>query len=197
MKFVFLGDIHGNLNHALNVCNQYKDDTVVAIGDVGVGFIPIDVFYRLPANFKFFVGNHDKRELAKTLPHCLGDYGVYEDKFFFVSGADSIDKDTRIEGVSWWPDEELTHQQCYACMDLWEKSKVDVLASHDCPQSFAEAYKLIYDKSRTRNLLQSMIEIRKPKMIIHGHHHRKLRHMFQGIQVIELFIDECYELDIP
>lgn len=196
MKFIFLGDVHGNLNHCLNLSHKNPNHTIVQIGDLGVGFVPQDVFYRLPRNFTFFAGNHDNRQLCNKLPYCLGDYGDFRNRFFFVSGADSIDKDRRIEGVSWWPDEELTYQQSMLCLDEWSKSKTDTLVSHDCPQSFAEGHKLIYDKSLTRNLLQMMIEVRKPKRLIHGHHHRSHRATINGIEVIELGIDEPYEIEL-
>jgi predicted phosphodiesterase len=196
MRFIFLGDVHANLNHCLKLSEANDNATIIQVGDLGVGSIPLDVFYRLPSNFKFFPGNHDCRKLCHQLPYCMGDYGEYENKFFFVSGADSVDKDRRIEGISWWPDEELTYEQAEDCLAKWEKSKLDILVSHDMPQSFAEGYKLIYDKSLTRNLLQSMVDIRKPSLIIHGHHHRSKFHEFRGVKVKELGIDETFTLEL-
>lgn len=196
MKFCFLGDVHENINYCLNLTKDYPDTTIVQIGDLGVGFLSLDELYRLPSNFKFFPGNHDNRELCRKLPHFLGDYGEAYGKFFFVSGADSIDRCDRIEGVSWWPDEELTYQQAQDCLEKWEKSSVEILVSHDLPQSFAEGYKLIYERTLTRNLLQRMIEIKKPKLLIHGHHHKPKRHVFNGVQVVELGIDEPYFIDL-
>lgn len=196
MKFIFLVDVHANLIHCLNLSNNNPDATVLQIGDLGVGFVPLDVFYRLPSNFKFFPGNHDCRRLCRQLPHYIGDYGEYEDKFFFVSGADSIDKDRRVEGISWWPDEELTYKQAEDCLAKWEASELDILVSHDMPQSFAEGYKLIYDKSLTRDLLQKMIEVRKPSLIITGHHHRSGYLIHDKIRWKQLQIDESFEIDI-
>jgi hypothetical protein len=196
MKFCFLGDVHANLNHCLNLACAHSDTTIVQIGDLGVGFVPPDVFYRLPENFKFFPGNHDCRKMSYTLPHCLGAYGEVFGKFFFVSGADSIDKDRRIEGVSWWPDEELTYQEAEDCLTKWEKSTVDVLVSHDLPQSFAEKYKLIYDRTLTRNLLQKMIEVRKPRLLITGHHHRSKDLVDDKIRWKELGIDEPFFIEL-
>lgn len=196
MKFIFLGDVHANLNHCLKLSEANADATIIQVGDLGVGFIPLDVFYRLPSNFKFFPGNHDCRKMCHQLPHFIGDYGEYEGKFFFVSGADSIDKDGRIEGVSWWPDEELTYKQAEDCLAKWEKSKLDILVSHDLPQSFAEGYKLIYDRTLTRDLLQRMIDVRKPSLIITGHHHRSGYRIHDKIRWKELQIDESFEIDI-
>lgn len=199
MKFVFLGDVHGNFLHCENVCKQHTDSTIVQVGDLNVGFIRNTyLLENLPSNFKFFVGNHDNRQLANTLPHCLGDYGeAFGGKFFFVSGAYSIDRAGRTEGVNWWNDEELTYKQANHCLELWEISKCDVLISHDIPQSFAESYQLIYDTTITRNLLQAMIEVRKPKLVVSGHHHKsKDLVTHQGIHWKSLGIDETFSLDI-
>ena len=191
-----MGDVHGNLIHCLKTSKKNSDATVIQIGDCGVGFIPQDVFLRLPKNFKFFPGNHDCRTLCHQLPHCLGDYGDVDSKFFFVSGADSVDKDQRIEGISWWPDEELTYKQLNHALDLWEKSKAQMLVSHDCPQRIANYNHLIYNSTRTRAVLDQMIEVRKPKMILYGHHHRSSFFEYEGMTVKALGIDEVYQLTL-
>lgn len=198
MNFIFLGDVHGNINRCIEVATYNVDSKIIQIGDLGIGFIPNDILATyLPTNFHFFVGNHDNREKAKELPHCLGDYGeAFKGKFFFVSGANSIDRHHRIEGVSWWPDEELSYKQAEDCLNKWENSKCDILVSHDVPQSFAESYMLIYDTCITRTLLERMIEIRKPKMVIYGHHHRSKHFIFKKIDVHGLGIDETFSLDI-
>ena len=199
MKFVFLGDVHGNMQHCLHVAQTNTRAVIVQVGDMGVGFRElkdISVLDLLPPNFKFFVGNHDNRQLANTSSVCLGDFGEYLEKIFFVSGANSIDKEDRIEGISWWADEELSYKQGVDCLDLWEKSQTKILVSHDCPQSIAEGYKDIYDKSSTRSLLQQMIEVRKPEMIVCGHHHYSHRLIHDGIQYIGLDINEAFLLDI-
>lgn len=196
MKYIFLGDVHGHLSVCHNIANYNSNATVIQTGDLGVGFISNAIMKTLPSNFKFFPGNHDCRTLCKELPSFLGDYGIYQNDFFFVSGADSIDKNVRIEGLSWWADEELTYDQAQACLKLWETSKIEVLVAHDLPQTFAESYKFIYDSSLTRNLLQAMVDVRKPKVFIHSHHHQSKKHIFNDIAVIELNINEQFPFDI-
>ncbi len=196
MRYIFLGDVHGNIKRCHDVCIKYPDAMVVQIGDLGVGFIFWEIITKLPSNFRFFPGNHDKRSEALTIPSCLGNYGNVDGKFFFVSGANSIDKDQRIEGVSWWHDEELTYKQLNHALDLWEKSKVQVLVSHDCPQRIAQYNHLIYDQTPTRQVLDQMIEVRKPKMICYGHHHRSAFFDYEGIKVKALGIDETFEITL-
>lgn len=197
MKFTFLGDVHGDVYRCMSVCNANPDNEVIQVGDLGVGWLHDSKIVGLPSNFKFFVGNHDNRTLAETYPNCLGHFGEYKGKFFFVSGAHSIDKDRRIPGWNWWPDEELNVMQQNACLDAWEKSKTTVLVAHDCPQSIAQHCFMIYDKCSTRNLLEEMIKIRKPEIIICGHHHRKIDTRINDIHFICLGLNQDFTLYIP
>jgi hypothetical protein len=195
MKFLILGDVHGNLRRCDDMCRKNRDRTVIQIGDLGVGFEPFELFKKLPKNFRFFPGNHDNRQEAKKLSSCLGDYGEFGN-LFFLSGADSIDKNLRIPGRDWWPDEELTYEQGQKAIEMWANSKAEVLLSHDLPQSLAEAYYLIYDRSITRTILQQMTDARKPKLHIFGHHHKSKQVVLNGIQYVGLAIDEGYKLDL-
>ena len=201
MKFIFLGDVHANISLCKQLAVKNPDKTIVQLGDLGIGFhkgnLPTFKNYLdLPDNFKFFPGNHDDRNACHKLPHCLGDYGEYLDKFFFVSGADSIDKPYRIENISWWRNEELSLKQQEDCLIKWTNSRIDTLVAHDIPQSFAEAYELIYDISATRNLLEVMIDIRKPKLLISGHHHSSKSLIHDDIEWHSLDIDETYSIDL-
>jgi predicted phosphodiesterase len=196
IKFAFLGDVHADISWCKSVCENHPDSTVVQIGDLGVGFVANHLISKLPSNFRFFVGNHDCRKLSYEIPSCLGDYGEAFDKFFFVSGADSFDKEYRIEGVDWWPDEELTYAQAEDCLDKWKKSSLKVIVSHDIPQVFAEKYQLIYDKCITRNLLQAMITVRKPELVITGHHHKSKTVNHEGITWRSVDINEVFVIEL-
>jgi predicted phosphodiesterase len=179
---VILSDVHSDWDRVLQVCRLYPDQTVLQLGDLGIGFMPTEwVANNSPKNFRFFVGNHDNRTVANTLPACLGNFGELE-KVFFVSGAKSPDRFNRIESKDWWPDEELSYSQASACLDAWAKSDKDIIVTHDTTQSFAEKFLLIYDRTLTRSLLQSMVEVRKPKLIVFGHHHRDYNIRVDGIQ---------------
>ena len=192
---IILSDVHSDWNRVEQVCRLWPDQTVVQLGDLGIGFLRTEfVLENTPKNFRFFVGNHDNRTLANTMPACLGDFGEFEN-IFFVSGAHSIDAHDRIEGKTWWANEELSYGQASACLDAWEKNDKDIIVSHDTTQSFVERFMLIYDRSITRTLLQSMIEVRKPKMVIFGHHHRRYEIDHDGIQYRGLAINATFVLD--
>jgi predicted phosphodiesterase len=195
MKIIILSDVHGNIRYCEAVCKKYHAHPVLQLGDLGVGFLPRSLIEQLPDNFHFFPGNHDNRTEAITYKNCIGEFGDWKG-LFFVSGADSVDKDQRTEGIDWWANEELTYKQGQQCIDQWEASKAEVIISHDCPQFIAENYKLIYDRTITRNILDSMINVRKPRMVIFGHHHRPFLQEFKGTEFRGLKIDEHITLDI-
>jgi predicted phosphodiesterase len=195
MKYVVLGDVHGNLRRCDDVARRNSDKLVIQIGDLGVGFMPINLFDKLPRNFRFFCGNHDCRTLAHKLKAHLGDFGEFHD-VFYISGADSIDRGLRTEGIDWWPDEELTYAQGQKAIEQWAASKAKILLSHDLPQSLAESHYLIYDRSRTRTILQAAIEARKPEMVVYGHHHKSFRTLKDGVTYVGLAIDEAFEFQV-
>lgn len=197
MKLIVLSDVHANILRCQDIALRNPSTPVIQIGDLGIGFVPREVIESLPSNFYFFVGNHDNRKIANSMRgRCLGDWGHWNESVFYVSGAHSKDKDQRTEGVNWWPDEELTYQQGQECIDEWERSEAFVLLSHDLPQRIAEGYYLIYDKCMTRNILERMTQIRKPKLHIYGHHHRHVEVSCDGVNYIGLKIDEAILLDI-
>lgn len=192
---IILSDVHSDWHRVEQVCRLYTDQIVLQLGDLGIGFLCTEfVRENTPKNFRFFVGNHDNRTVANTLPACLGDFGEFEN-IFFVSGAKSIDRATRIEGKNWWPDEELSYSQASACLDAWEVSDKDIIVSHDTTQNFVEKFMLIYDRSITRSLLQRMIEVRKPKMVIFGHHHRRYEIDHDDIQYRGIVANGTFVLD--
>lgn len=191
---IILGDIHCNFNRVKEVCGQYPDHTVLQLGDFGVGFMPTQfIIDNSPPNLKFFTGNHDNRKEACKIPNFLGNFGECED-VFFVSGANSIDKDRRIEDVNFWCDEELTYAQGELCVEDWKKSTKKIIVSHDAPQTLVEKYMMIYDRSFTRLCLQEMVDVRKPDMVVFGHHHRKYRIDHNGVKYVGLRMDETFQL---
>jgi len=170
---IIVGDIHGRYRKLNDIARKHKDQTIVQIGDFGFGFgemFDLDGSL-IEKNIRFFRGNHDNPELCNKHPQSLGDYGVFEG-MFFVAGADSIDKDLRIEGLTWWRNEELTMQQFNDAIDQYSHVKPEIVLSHDCPQQICTDFFGIPESSRTRQGLQAMLEIHRPRVWIFGHHHR-------------------------
>jgi predicted phosphodiesterase len=154
------------------------DGPSIQLGDMAHGF-PNTFLPELPSQHKFIRGNHDNPELCKTHPNYLGEFGYIEEwDIFYLGGGWSTDWDSRIPGVSWWYDEELSMRQCYEALKLYEVSKPRIVLSHDCPE-IAKISMLIYlygkhaynQPSRTNQLLQAMFELHNPSYWCFGHFH--------------------------
>lgn len=177
---IFLGDIHGDFRHLSHVLKHAKE-SVVQVGDLGIGFPnSIDastgrIFPRepetFPDNFSFIRGNHDNPEVCKKYPNYLGDFG-FNGKFFYVSGAWSIDRSVRVENRDWWAREELSAEELYNAIMLYDHHLPEIIVTHTCPPEIA---KMIVGGdvhgSRTEVALRSMFEIHKPSLWIFGHWH--------------------------
>ena len=170
----FIGDIHGKLQHAFNILKSLpKQDIMVAIGDLGIGFPSIGDI-ELPENFKFIRGNHDNPDVCKQYHNYIGDYEYWPDEdIFFISGADSVDKVYRTPGLDWWNDEQLSHDQLTKAVNLYAETKPTLVVSHDCPAEIALCMlgKIRYKDDRTKLALQKMFEIHQPDEWIFGHYH--------------------------
>jgi hypothetical protein len=129
---------------------------------------------------RILMGNHDNYDNPPV--HSLGDSGISsfplkvgEFKFFFVRGAFSVDQHLRIEGRSWWRNEELNYEQSNNCVDAWSVAKPEIVLSHDCP-AFLVPMVITNDgklkSSHTGRLLETLWSIHRPKLWIFGHHHQ-------------------------
>jgi len=94
----------------------------------------------------------------------LTDYTV-----MFFGGASSIDKDHRIQGKSWWPQESITYRQVMEALDY--QQTIDLVISHEFPFDFPYGS---YKKEFGRSDKQALNAIRgqfKPRHWVFGHHH--------------------------
>lgn len=165
---ILIGDVHGKVGKYHDLIRNEEES--IQIGDFG--FHKEHDWHLAninPEKHKVLFGNHDNT-LYKYRAHSLGDFGVYKD-FFFIRGADSIDKQYRRFGIDWWPDEELNWKQWNECIKLYEEVKPHIVISHDCP-SVAKKLMFGYDaKTFTDRGLQEMFDIHMPDLWIFGHYH--------------------------
>lgn len=212
LSAVFLGDVHGDLDRCREVCAHFPDVPVIQLGDLAVGTaemtrtaggiliptrqISLSLLDTMPSNFFFFPGNHDNRQVSLASSKCLGNFGEFNG-CFFVSGAFSVDRDTRIEGVDWWSDEELSILEGYQAVEAWKKSRCEVLISHEGPREILYEMFRISDKTRTSQLLQALLEARRPRLWIFGHHHRSIKFTEGKTTFICLAIGEAFRMAIP
>lgn len=93
-----------------------------------------------------------------------------------VGGAVSIDREARVPGISWWPEETLTPHEVIAATRL---GPVDILFSHDAPNGVP--MRLVPDAASAMNRL-TMTRIGTalaPDFWFHGHYHEALSYLFR------------------
>lgn len=143
----------------------------------------------------FFCGNHDNPELCAKQSNWLGRYGILPNRpsVMFFGGAESCDVKPngfwagRVEGKDWWKDEQLDHEEMLKALQLYQDTKPDIVLSHDCPKrcygllSFTPGFKYWeWAEGRTPDFLDRLMDIHKPRMWVHGHHHQARSYEVDG-----------------
>jgi Icc-related predicted phosphoesterase len=128
-------------------------------------------------------GNHDDYTYLNAA-HSLGDWSVSKNGIMTVRGADSIDKYRRIEGLDWWPNEELNYDQMKHAIDTYILTKPKIMITHNCPREVSNDLFGIMEKSITTNGLQAMLEYHQPDLWVFGHHHKSKNEVINGTRFI-------------
>lgn len=147
---------------------------------------------------RFVDGNHDVHPTLFALPrdsertdqdpekdNCApyivyqhrGSLHKYEDgtRIVFLGGAPSIDYRGRIEGISWWKEEQITDADVNAAC-AHQGEKIHVLVTHDSatpPPGVKESSDTTF-MFRARDSLSKVrrvMDCLKPDFHIHGHYH--------------------------
>ena len=142
--------------------NEYtRDDYLIILGDVAVcGASRSDeaetrqILNNLPVTVLFIDGNHENFDYLNSYPivkwnggkvHFVEDniihlmrgqvFDIYGTTFFTFGGAYSTDRNYRVEGVSWWPQEIPTHEEYEEGWNNLKKVdfKVDYICTHTAP----------------------------------------------------------------
>ncbi len=197
-----IGDVHqrwGQYHLLLR-----KAHFTLQLGDFGFDYTTLSTVDA--DRHRFLGGNHDNYDEAAKWPHYLGDYGLHcvpgFGDVFFVRGGLSIDQQSggrgggrRIEGVDWWPAEELRMADCYAALDEYTRVRPDFVVSHECPRSVvphvtASSHIL---PSRTNQLLERMLETHRPQRWVFGHYHQSWQRVIGGTHFTCLDVLECLD----
>lgn len=216
MLYRFLGDCHGKFRRYKKLIAEYK--ITRQVGDFGVGFYrydqdfnrkldgcnpPFDHMAR--GDHKFNRGNHDNPQDCAKHKFWIPDGHIEQadhSKIMYIGGALSTDRSLRLEGFNWWPDEELSYNELMLLLDVYTKEKPDVLVTHDCPESIAQIIEPLSGRrkldlpSRTRQALQSMLEIHKPKLHVFGHWHYSMDTVIEGTRYRCLAELEPFNIDL-
>jgi hypothetical protein len=169
---LLVGDIHGNFEYIQSLCKLTRQEPIIQLGDMGLGFGSSEQPDIFPDNFYFIRGNHDNPMSAKAYSNYLGDFGYNEKlKLFFISGADSTDKAYRKENVSWWRNEQLSDNQLFEAFKLYTQVRPEIVISHTCPAFVTKLMIQSKDAHRTEKMLEKMWNLHQPKLWLFGHFH--------------------------
>ena len=96
----------------------------------------------------------------------------------FLGGAESVDKHLRVEGKSWWREETPTEKDFTRFFDSLNSGLVDVVVTHDCPESIrASAFSYSQKGTQpTAQALQRIVELsdKHAPLWFFGHHHSQI-----------------------
>ncbi|MBV9660186.1 MAG: metallophosphoesterase [Acidimicrobiales bacterium] len=118
-------------------------------------------------------------------------------RFGALGGAVSLDRFLRRAGVNWWPQEIVEATDVERLGD----EPLDVLATHAGPTSGAESRPLplpepiVRDNQMVRDRIAEAVRRSRPRLVVHGHYHRRLSYQFEGIQVEGLAHDRARDGD--
>lgn len=198
-KTRFIGDVHGYKYELSLVLHNMPEDVTAAVqvGDMGVGFGQGDYWHEslddmlTKVNGRFIRGNHDNPDICKTMNTWIKD-GVIENDVMYIGGAWSIDYQWRTKGYDLWDDEELSYEELYQLIGIYDYIKPRVMVTHDCPLSISEELFIKRGKSfsgaqyrtRTGSAFEEMFGVHKPELWIMGHWHCDVDEVINGTRFI-------------
>jgi hypothetical protein len=101
-------------------------------------------------------------------------FNIQGKNFYVCGGAKSVDKEYRIEGVTWWSSELPTYQDCLDISDFITNNgnKVDYVLSHCLPTSYQKLLASWYEKDILTDVLD-VVDDNAPNKIAWyaGHFH--------------------------
>ena len=137
-------------------------------------------FDEKPFTTLFVDGNHENHVLLSMLPEVemfggivgkVNDsvyhlkrgqvYTIEGKKFFCFGGAKSTDREWRVEGLSWWPEEMPTKQEMDYGLETLKKHdyKVDYIISHCAPSLIQWEMDSRFDNDALTNYFDKILKI--------------------------------------
>jgi len=104
-------------------------------------------------------------------------YTIQGKKFFVMGGAESVDKNWRIEGKTWWQEELPNRREFYYGLDNLDKhgKSVDFILGHTAPESIIRKYLSNCDSGKcdpVTKYFDRVVEITQFDKFYFGHFHR-------------------------
>ena len=146
-----------------------------------------------PGNTKVYWcdGNHDNHHVLSPRIKPREPSELYKNVFYcprgsrlklpdgrvvlFIGGAESVDKDQRIYGHDWYPEEIISQTDLDQCL---KGPKADIVISHTAPNLFLDQHDGIrqekYNDPSTK-ALDMVLEFHKPDLWYFGHFHKEIK----------------------
>ena len=185
---IVIGDVHGYIDDYKNIIKDI-DGPTIQLGDFGFAIehdrFMSEVRGKFEHDHKILFGNHDDYQYLDK-DYSLGDIGIYNGlcKIMTVRGSILRDSSKRLEGYTWFREEQLNYTQFSEIMDEYESVKPDIMISHDCPMSIRKECFQYTDEYITTRALQELFELHRPKIWIFGHYHRYMDKEINGTRFI-------------
>lgn len=201
MKIIIVGDVHADWYNLNNLIKNEKPDIILQVGDFGYwpNFNQYSLKYIQNGDTKIYFcpGNHeDWNALGKIKNIEIAPNIFYMKKgttltlpdgrtVLFIGGADSVDKNWRIKGKTWFP-QEIIYPEDIENIKL--DTAPDIIISHTCPEEFKMTGLQIFDKLHdpSRPLLSRLLKKYKPKEWYFGHWHEFRQGDFEGCKWMAL-----------
>lgn len=219
------GDVHGNtshMEHLIAVARRNSITKMIQVGDSGFILKNTNAIQHLSNRLTtegidlwVLLGNHENYDLWRSDFECTPDdveiktplprihhiprgavFKLEDIRFMGFGGAVSVDADSRVKYITWWPEEVITEKQVFRVVD--NPTKVDVLLTHDmpeCPSKMVEWLKACDETIPTRMAaasrcsregLRLVFDAVNPELVIHGHYHYPYTDMLAGKKIIGL-----------
>ena len=159
----------------------------------------LDFISCLPFTTLFIDGNHENHSRLNAMrvvnfmggkAHKVYDsiyhlmrgqvYNICNKSIFTFGGASSIDKHLRVEGISWWKEEEFSYIEAETAYENLNKVNwgVDYVLTHSAPLSIKDKLygnNNLYAPSATERLLEAILRNIKFKRWYFGHYHKDMK----------------------
>lgn len=203
---LFVGDTHWNVvwweNVVLPAIARHRIDLVIQVGDLGLYREQqefLDVVAACSCPVWFVGGNHEDYKWLHLIVDSTGrdENGMVPiggslryaprgtvteiggSRVLFCGGAHSVNRQAGVEGVDWFPDEDITDADIERCV---AHGSVDVMVCHDAPTRWAVPgvgsapmpvswLPELAAANDNRQRLSTIFDALEPTLFVHGHYH--------------------------
>lgn len=196
-KILIVGDVHNNFAELNVLINKKKADIVLCCGDFGYwpkaswGTPLSDIKLQNTEKILWCDGNHEDhwslrdRESDEIEPGIIymprgSTYTLKDGRtIMFMGGGYSIDKNMRVTGVTWFPEEVISQSDLYDLPDV----KVDIFITHTCPVELVHDMMKRYPGKSfepSNEALSELWKMYKPDLWFFGHWHQYKEGIMMG-----------------